>query len=168
MKLSVMLPLLLAALLGTSSLARAQSAPAAPTPPITSSAKLIQDFQSVVTGVGQNGCGLEAQLESWYHFLVAPDPWASITIDGSNVAHYTGVDGTVLKQRHDFLRPDSLVGVIMLTDEDDSFADPLALGGQGYSFSSSSFPASSQQRSGGTGTTAPWLTWRRDIDRSRA
>ncbi|MCL2725120.1 MAG: hypothetical protein FWD69_11850, partial [Polyangiaceae bacterium] len=45
-----------------------------------------------------------------------------------------GVDQTVLQQRADFLRPDSLVAVIMLTDEDDSFADPLSFLGRGWKF----------------------------------
>ncbi len=132
--------------------------PIAPTPAITSTATLIKDFQDVVTGIGQNGCGLEAQLESWYHFLVAPDPWAQITIGNDNVAKYTGIDATIVQQRHDFLRPDSLVAVLMLTDEDDSFADPLSIGGEGWAFSVSNFPQSPQARSGGNGTTAPLPT----------
>ncbi len=35
-----------------------------PATPITDPAKLVQDFQDVVVGTGQGGCGLEAQLES--------------------------------------------------------------------------------------------------------
>jgi hypothetical protein len=132
-----------------------KTAPQGSTPAITDEAKLIMDFQSLVAGVGEQGCGLEAQLESWYHFLVQPDPWASITIDSNNIAHYTGIDDTILQERHDFLRPDSLVAVVMLTDEDDSFSDPLAIGGQGWAFSVSNFPESTQARSGGAGTTAP-------------
>jgi hypothetical protein len=50
-----------------------------------------------------------------------------------------GVDKTLLQQRHDFLRPDSLVAVIMVTDENDSALDPLALGGQASLFFDSSF-----------------------------
>jgi hypothetical protein len=129
-----------------------------PQKPITDSATLTKDFQAIVTGDGQAGCGLEAQLESWYHFLIQPDPWDSVTIDGNNVAHYTGVDDVILQQRSDFLRPDSLVAVIVLSDEDDSFSDPLAVGGQGWAFSVSNFPQSTQARSGGSGTTAPMGT----------
>jgi hypothetical protein len=132
--------------------------PVSPTPAITDVASLAMSFQQLVTGTGESGCGLEAQLESWYHFLVQPDPWQSITVDADNLAHYTGVDGTILQQRHDFLRPDSLVAVVMLTDEDDSFSDPLTIGGQGWAFSASSFPQSSQARTGGAGTTAPMGT----------
>ncbi len=34
----------------------------------------VSDFQSLVESVQQNGCGLEARLESWYRFLVQPNP----------------------------------------------------------------------------------------------
>ena len=37
--------------------------------------QLDTDFESLVQGVQQHGCGLEAQLESWYRFLVQPDPY---------------------------------------------------------------------------------------------
>jgi hypothetical protein len=125
---------------------------------VTDAATLTKDFQGIVVGAGQNGCGLEAQLESWYHFLIQPDPWAKISIDSSNLAKYSGVDATILKQRHDFLRPDSLVAVVLLTDEDDSFADPLSIGGEGWAYSVSSFPGSTVTRTGGGGTTAPMGT----------
>ena len=66
------------------------------------------------------------------------------------------VDIEVLQQRADFLRPDSLVAIIMLTDEDDSSADPLAIGGQGWAFMAKNFPGSKVFRGGtGQGTTAP-------------
>ena len=42
--------------------------------------QLVTDFQSLVSGVQQHGCGLEAQLESWYRFLIVPDPYGSITL----------------------------------------------------------------------------------------
>ena len=85
-------------------------------------------FAKLVTGVEQNGCGLEAQMESWYRFLVQPDPWAKVTVDANNQADLGGpvdIDVDLLTQRADFLRPDSLVAVILLTDEDDSSVDPL-------------------------------------------
>src|SRR6185295_2610506 len=34
--------------------------------------QLETDFKALVQGVQQHGCGLEAQLESWYRFLVQP------------------------------------------------------------------------------------------------
>jgi hypothetical protein len=60
-------------------------------------------------------------------------------LDGSKRAQWQGVDTTVLKQRHDFLRPDSLVAIIDMTDENDSEIDVRALGGQGYLWMSSIF-----------------------------
>ncbi len=104
--------------------------------------ELSKAFATLVRGVDENGCGLEAQLESVYQFLIAPQPWEKIEVpnkaDGR--AQYSGINTTVLQQRHDFLRPDSLVAVIMLTDEDDSSADPLSVGATGHYFMANSFP----------------------------
>ena len=44
---------------------------------------LIADAETLVNGVGESGCGLEAQLESAYRFLVQPDPWQSVTLDAT-------------------------------------------------------------------------------------
>jgi hypothetical protein len=98
---------------------------------------LVTDFQRLVTGVHQFGCGIESQLESWYRFLIQPDPYASLTTVpcGSNkCAKWVGVDTTILQQRADFLRPDSLVAVIVLTDENDSEVDVRSIGGTGWRF----------------------------------
>jgi hypothetical protein len=98
-------------------------------PPAYSDAALfIADVTKLVQGAGEVGCGLEAQLEGWYRFLVDPDPYLSIEPDaGQAVA--TGTDTELLQERKDFMRPDSLLAVIMLTDEDDcSIRD----GGQYY------------------------------------
>jgi hypothetical protein len=75
-------------------------------------------LQDLVTGVGQVGCGFEAPLESWYRFLVDPAPYGEITIVDDQIVR-EGIDATVLKQRADFMRPDSLLAIIMLTDEND-------------------------------------------------
>ncbi len=106
----------------------AGAAPTPGTPALGDSPTLVGDFQKLVQTVGEDGCGIEAQLESWYRFLVQPDPYASITVNG-NTASMQGVDAAVLKQRHDFLRPDSLLAIIDLTDENDSSIDPLAYNG---------------------------------------
>ncbi len=111
--------------------------PEPPVPAIGDAAQLSEAFKSIVVGTGQTGCGLEAQLESVYRFLIQPDPWKEVKKNG-NIADLgqgtDNIDTDLLKQRADFLRPDSLVAVIMLTDEDDSSSDPLALGGQGFAF----------------------------------
>jgi len=121
--------------------------------------QVIADTQALVASVGQTGCGLEAQLESAYRFLVQPDPWTQVKLDANNQADLGApneVDATVLSQRKTFLRPDSALVVIMLTDEDDSSADPLAVGGQGWAFMARSFPGSKVFRGDPrNGTTAP-------------
>lgn len=116
------------------------------------------DAQALVRGVGETGCGLEAQLEAAYRFLVQPDPWAKVTLNQFNQATFDGVDGTLLAQRAAFLRPDSLVLVLMLTDEDDSMPDPRAIGGQGWAFAANRFPGSPIPRGDGQTTTAPRAT----------
>jgi hypothetical protein len=110
----------------------------APSPAITDQAKLTSDVQDLLSGVHQMGCGIESQLESWYRFLVQPDPYGSID-STTGQAKLVGVDQTVLQQRHDFLRPDSLVLIVDLTDENDSEIDVRRLGGQGYLFNRSDF-----------------------------
>jgi hypothetical protein len=92
------------------------------------------NFQRMVSDVGENGCGWEASLESWYRFLVDPVPYRQlirVQCAGTNqvglncVQPATDVDGNVLRddvllaQRAAFLRPDSLVAIIMLSDEND-------------------------------------------------
>lgn len=119
---------------------------------------LAADTGSLLRGVGENGCGLEAQLESAYRFLVQPDPWASVVVNAFNQAEYVGLDAELLAQRKAFLRPDSLVVVLMLTDEDDSSPDPRSVGGQGWAFAAQQFPGSTVFRQDGRTTTAPRAT----------
>ena len=136
--------------------------PPPPTPAITDLNKLSADFVELVKGVAQNGCGLEAQLESFYRFLIQPDPWVSVkVVEGTAQADLGGpdeVDVELLKQRADFLREDSLVAIIELTDEDDSSADPLSLGGHGWAFMANQYPGSTVFRGDGKSTTAPRAT----------
>lgn len=114
---------------------------------LTDSPTVVAEFQALVTGAGESGCGLEAQLESWYRFLIQPDPYEAIAINpdpngGPPKATLVGIDATLLKQRHDFLRPDSAVVIVQLTEEKDSWTDPLAIGGRGWVTRSSAFPGS--------------------------
>lgn len=135
--------------------------PSNPIRTIDGDAGLAKNFGDLVVGVGQDGCGLEAQLESVYRFLIQPDPWKEVVLDPpkddkarqANLGE--DIDIELLQQRADFLRPDSLVAIIMLTDEDDSSADPLALNGQGWAFMNKAFPGSKVARADGNGTTAP-------------
>jgi len=78
-----------------------------------------QSVTDTINAVGEQGCGYEAQLESVYRFLVDPDPPASIQLDGGRHAKKMGTDKALLQERQRFLRPDSSVVVLMLTDEND-------------------------------------------------
>jgi hypothetical protein len=75
-------------------------------------------LRDMVLGVGQIGCGYESQLESVYRFLADPNPYETIDVIGST-ATPMGKDLVLLQQRTEFLRPDSLLAVVMLTDEND-------------------------------------------------
>lgn len=93
-----------------------------------------RNFQTMVRAVGENGCGWEASLESWYRFLVDPFPYRQLarvqcpnsSAQGANCVQPSTdmnnrilLDDVLLAQRAAFLRPDSLVAIIMLTDEND-------------------------------------------------
>lgn len=82
------------------------------------------EFRNHVTAAGEVGCGLEMSLESWYRFLIDPKPPLDVTQTGQQmVQRNLGADGKgdpdILAQRAAFLRSDSLVAVVMLTDEND-------------------------------------------------
>ena len=109
--------------------------------PVTVAATLNTDFQTMVVGVHQFGCGIESQLETWYRFLIQPDPYGSLIKDKTGkYAQWSGVDTTILAQRADFLRPDSLVAILVLTDENDSEVDVRSFGGTAWNFMSTDFP----------------------------
>ncbi len=126
------------------SLGNTGSSPVTPPQAITAigtsgtSDTLVGDFSELVDGAGESGCGIESQLESWYRFLVQPDPYATL-VNNNGVAEWSGVDTTILQQRHDFLRPDSIVAVVVLTAENDSEIDVRSFQGTGYSFMSNTY-----------------------------
>jgi len=83
---------------------------------------LIGEFGRHVTAAGEIGCGFESSLEAWYRFLVDPEPPVSVgrVSDGKFFHNSKGpVNETLLAQRKAFLRPDSLLSIVMLTDEND-------------------------------------------------
>lgn len=86
----------------------------------------------LVRGMGQDGCGYEMQLESVVRFLVDPAPYASVERVSSPPSYDTfrprDVDQDLLVQRRDFLRPDSLVAILMLSDENDCSMMPRGVG----------------------------------------
>jgi len=87
-------------------------------PGFDNAAAFIDAFTDHVTAAGESGCGYEAQLESWYRFLIDPEPVDAMANNGQ-VSVRGPVNQTVLAQRAAFLRPDSLLAIVMLTDEND-------------------------------------------------
>jgi hypothetical protein len=106
-----------------------------------------RDLESMITAVGQVGCGFEASLEAWFRFLIDPEPYASLTRVACNgggtgtdcvapardEAGQKLIDTVLLEQRAAFLRPDSLVMVVSLSDENDC---SIRVGGQSWLLSS--------------------------------
>ncbi len=84
----------------------------------TNGADVEQQFSNQVQVAGEKGCGYESSLEAWYRFLVDPAPPLNVKVS-NNASSPDGVDQEVLDERKAFLRPDSLLAIIMLTDEDD-------------------------------------------------
>jgi hypothetical protein len=82
-------------------------------------ATLQNSLRELVVGDGQSGCGFESQDESWYRFLIDPTPYKSITFQNNQVS-VSGIDQPLLKQRQEFLRPDSLLAIIVVSDETDT------------------------------------------------
>lgn len=85
-----------------------------------------QGFEQMLGTVGESGCGFEAPLEAMYRFLIDPAPHLELervpcddTDPTENCVRRQGIDGRLLEQRNAFLRPDSAVAIVMLTDEDD-------------------------------------------------
>lgn len=85
----------------------------------TDPAALVESLGSLVTGAGEVGCGFEMPMEAWYRFLVDPNPYETITIENDVRAVLVGTDTALLAQRRDFLRPDSALAILMLSDEND-------------------------------------------------
>jgi hypothetical protein len=110
-------------------------------PTLADSTRLVGDFAAMTAGVHTSGCAFEAPMESLYRFLVQPDPYDRIDIVGGR-ASFVGVDASVLRQRRDFLRPDSLLDIVIVTDENDASTDPMAFGGQSWQFATARFPSS--------------------------
>lgn len=115
-------------------------------------------FQAMVPVAGDSGCGYEAQLEAVYRFLSDPAPPAQITTGpcSSNprytCASVSGVDQEILAERRAFLRPDSLVAVVALTDENDC---SIQEGGQSYLIAEPSFVAANASSACGTNPNDP-------------
>lgn len=89
-------------------------------------------FTVMTKAAGEIGCGYEAQLESFYRFLIDPAPprsFQKVPCGPGMCTVPVGVDEPLLNQRRAFLRPDSLVAIVLLTDENDCSIQEV---GQGY------------------------------------
>jgi hypothetical protein len=97
----------------------------------------VTDFQTLVAESGENGCGFEAGLEAWYRFLVDPAPFRELvrvacpgdTSGRTDCVVESEIDQSILDQRTAFLRADSLLAVVMLSDENDC---SIRTGGQAW------------------------------------
>ncbi len=90
-----------------------------PTPGTTNDiTTLVADFESLVAATGETGCGYEAPLEAMYRFLVDPEPPIQVLNNGYESVR-DGINTALLEQRAAFLRPDSALAIVMLTDEND-------------------------------------------------
>jgi hypothetical protein len=91
----------------------------------------------VVSSASEDGCGYEETLEAMYHFLIDPAPYTSAVVKctfgvsgdacGTNKIVVSGLDTELLAQRKAFLRPDSSVVIVILSDENDFSLKPAAL-----------------------------------------
>jgi hypothetical protein len=77
-------------------------------------------LKDLVVGDGQSGCGFESQNEAWYRFLVDPSPYQTIMLNNTPEVVTQGLDQVLLQQRQQFLRSDSLLAIVVVTDETDT------------------------------------------------
>lgn len=93
--------------------------------PDQAQAEFERDVATMTESVGERGSGFEAPLEAWYRFLVEPAPYQGFAYSpcpddpGVECVAEQGIDAELLDQRRAFLRPDSVVVIIVLSDEDD-------------------------------------------------
>jgi len=103
---------------------------------------LATSVSAMVAAADQQGCGFESTLEAAYRFLADPAPPLSIDLlpcagsPGQQCAQRTGLDSELMTERAAFLRPDSAVALIVLSDENDC---SVKEDGQSYLIASRTF-----------------------------
>lgn len=81
-------------------------------------AALTSNLTAQIIAAGDDGCGFEAPLEAMYRFLIDPEPPATVSkVNGQTLRQ--GIDSELLAERAAFLRPDSALAVLALSDEND-------------------------------------------------
>jgi hypothetical protein len=91
-------------------------------PGLSDRAVLADALQKMVAAAGEQGCGYESTHEGWYRFLVDPEPPSAIALNQYNSqteATINPPDNALLTQRAAFLRPDSAVAIVLISDETD-------------------------------------------------
>lgn len=108
-----------------------------------------------ITSVSDTGCGYEMPLEAMYRFLVDPSPPQEIVLvetlaqPKTDAAGEPLIDTELLEQRANFLRPDSALVIVLLSDEDDCSIQGTGLG---WLTAASSFDGSSFEMPPATST----------------
>lgn len=103
-------------------------------PPGLADPARLQAALSDLIARGEGGCPDEAPLEAFYRFLIEPEPPAAVEVlacdDNRNGECLIpkGVDRALLAEREAFLRDDSLLAIIVLTDENDCSLAPFSDG----------------------------------------
>ncbi|MEO6601477.1 MAG: vWA domain-containing protein, partial [Polyangiaceae bacterium] len=90
-------------------------------------AQISLDLAATINAAGEDGCGYEAPLEAMYRFLVDPDPPVSVDLQQQQSTP-SGINDALLTQRSAFLRPDSSVAILFLSDENDCSIMDTGLG----------------------------------------
>ena len=81
---------------------------------------ITEQLGTMITAAGQRGCGYEATLESMYRFLIDPAPPLSVVKSPTTSSSTPqGINQELLAQRAAFLRPDSSLAIVILSDEND-------------------------------------------------
>ncbi len=94
---------------------------------VPSSATLTSQLSTMISAVGEHGCGFEATLEAMYRFLIDPKPPASVELV-QQTSTPTGTNQAVLAERAAFLRPDSSLAIVILSDENDCSIQDTGVG----------------------------------------
>jgi hypothetical protein len=89
------------------------------------------DAACLIKKAGTAGCEYESSWEAAYHFLIDPAPYAKAEVsffpDYADKIRVEGLDETLLAERRAFLRPDSVVAVVIASDENDASLKPAGL-----------------------------------------
>lgn len=120
--------------------------------PGTDRSEFVSAFSELVTRAGEFGCGYESPLEAMVRFLVDPKPYTKLVRANCSFGNDQNqlcigpetdgngeplVDEALLEQRRAFLRPDSLLTIVIFGDENDCSMKPT---GQSWRLSQTQTP----------------------------